>query len=163
VLCLMAVVAAGLPSPSAGQEDSSRVLLEGVKSVHVQVDRRIGGGMDGNQLQGGIEQQLRDAGVTVLSAEEYGKFRMSKGYPFARLDVTANSEEVKTGAGSFSVTQIAVVARQKVMLDRNARVKIMAETWERRMAAIDAGPETIRQQIFQWVDEFISDLNAANP
>jgi hypothetical protein len=149
-------------APDAPAADYQRDLLDGVKSVHVQVDRRIEGGIDGDQLQEEIERRVADAGIRVLSSEEYGKFRMSKGYPFARLDVSVRADDLETGAGAFTLYQIAVVARQKVMLDRNARIKIMAETWERRVMAVDAGAEAITQQIMEGVDGFVADLQSAN-
>jgi hypothetical protein len=148
--------------PSVPAAETGRSLLEGVKSVHVQVDRRIEGGIDGDRLQEEIERRVADAGIRVLTSEEYGKFRMSKGYPFARLDVTVRADDIETGAGAFTLYQIAVVARQKVMLDRNARIKIMAETWERRVLAVDAGAEAIKRQIMDGVDGFVADLQSAN-
>jgi hypothetical protein len=147
---------------SAPAADYNRSLLSGVKSIHVQVDRRIGGGIDGDELQEEIMRQVADAGIRVLSSEEYGKFRMSKGYPFARLDITVASDDLEAGGAAFTLNRIAVVARQKVMLERNARIRIMADTWEQRIMAADAGVETIKQEIVKAVDMFISDLQSAN-
>ncbi|MBW1786025.1 MAG: hypothetical protein JRK53_05310 [Deltaproteobacteria bacterium] len=160
--CILPLLMVCVLAPSAPAADYNRNLLAGVKSVHVQVDRGIEGGIDGDRLQEEIERQVADAGIRVLSSEEYGKFRMSKGYPFARLDITVQSDELGTGAGAFTLYRIAVVARQKVMLERKARIKIMAETWERRIMAVDAGAETIKRQIMEAVDRFISDLQSAN-
>lgn len=156
------VLMAGWAATMASAQEDARELLDGIQSVHVQVARALPWGIDSDELQGEVERALADARVKVLSAEEYARFRVSKGYPFARLDVTVAAEEIKTGGGALTLYRIEVRVRQKVMLDRNAKVKLMADTWERRAFAVDAGPEGIKRQITAFVEDFISDLNAAN-
>jgi hypothetical protein len=162
VVFIFALWITGSRGTMASAQEYSRELLDGIQSVHVQVARSIPGGLDSDELQGEIERALGDARIKVLSADEYGKFRMSKGYPFARLDVTIAEDTVKAGGGPLTLYRIEVRVRQKVMLDRNATIKLMADTWERRAFAVNAGPEEIKGQISAFVEEFLSDLKAAN-
>jgi hypothetical protein len=145
--------------------ENSRAMFQGLKSVYVHVNpidsKTEQKGVVASQLRKETEQQLRKAGIEVLSQEEFNRYNVSLKYPLARLSLSVSMEEIFTEDTALDVSSISVEVQQAVFLGRNARVSMFATTWERNQISF-GGSSEVRSEVRSFVGEFISAYTAAN-
>lgn len=145
----------------------SHAVFSGLKSVYVQVDpinpKTEQKGIASAQLRKDTEQQLKKAGIKVLSEEEYNRLKISATYPLARLDLSVTIDEIQIENVSFNVNNIVVGVRQAAFLGRKPAISMFATTWERREIDFSDSSAAIQQKVRAYVGEFIAAYLAANP
>ena len=114
-------------------------------------------GLTQSQLQAEVEQQLKTAGIRVLTQEEWKK---TPGAPYLYVNVAA----LKKNYGLYAYA-IEVCLNQLVLLIRDQQTQEFAETWETREVGT-VGKErlaTVRKSVAAHVAVFIRDYFAVNP
>jgi hypothetical protein len=146
--------------------DDSRVMFQGLKSVYVQVNpidfNTEQKGIVPSQLREETEQQLKKAGIEVLSDEEFNRFKMSLKYPLARLVLSVSINEIPTEDTALDISNITVEVQQAAQLGRNATISMFATTWERNQISF-GGYAEVQEKIRAFVTEFITAYTSANP
>ena len=146
--------------------DNSRAMFQGLSSVYVQVkpldSKTEQRGVVASQLRKETEQQLKKAGIQVLSDEEFNRLKISLKYPLARLMLSVSMDEIFTEDAALDVSNITVEVQQAVFLGRNARVSMFATTWERNQISFGDSTE-VQGKMRAFVAEFISAYTSANP
>jgi hypothetical protein len=141
-------------------------MFRGLKSIYVNVNaidpKTKEKGITASKLRKDTEQQLKKAGIDVLSDEEFNRFKISLKYPLARLTLSVSMEEILADDTAFDVSHITVEVQQAVFLGRNARISMFATTWERNQISFGGSAE-VQEKIRLFVAEFISAYTAANP
>ncbi|HXG18801.1 MAG TPA: hypothetical protein VNN62_06985 [Methylomirabilota bacterium] len=114
-------------------------------------------GLTQHQLQIDVEQQLRTAGIRVLTHDEW---RQTPGSPYLYVNVAA----LKKNYGLYAYS-IEVCLNQVVTLLRNQHIQEFAETWETREVGTVGQDRlsTVRESVAAHVNTFIRDYRAVNP
>jgi hypothetical protein len=114
-------------------------------------------GLKQGQLLTEVEQQLKEAGIRVLTQEEW---KATPGAPYLYVNVAA----LKKSYGLYAYA-IEVCLNQVVTLVRDQHVQEFAETWETREVGTvgKAQLSTIRNSVAAHVAVFIRDYYAVNP
>jgi hypothetical protein len=146
--------------------DDSHTMFQGLKSVYVQVNpintKTQGKGIVASQLREETEQQLKNAGIQVLSDEEFNRFKISLKYPLARIVLSVSIEEIPTESTTLDVSNITVEVQQAAFLGRKATISMFATTWERNQI-IFGGSGQVQGKIRAFIAEFITAYTGANP
>lgn len=154
-----------MPFISIAAQDSP-TMFQGLKSVYVQVNpidsKTEQKGISAGRLRKYTEQQLINAGIQVLSDEEFDKFKISLKYPLARLMLSVSMEEIFIEDAALNVSNITVEVQQAVQLGRKATISMFATTWERNQIMFGGSAE-VQGKIRAFVAEFISAYTSANP
>ena len=114
-------------------------------------------GLTQHQLLTEVEQQLKNAGIRVLTQE---KWRKTPGAPYLYVNVAA----LKKSYGLYAYA-IEVCLNQLVMLIRDQQTQEFAETWETREVGTVGKKQlsTVRNSVAAHVAVFIRDYFAVNP
>ena len=114
-------------------------------------------GLTQQQLLTEVEQQLKNAGIRVLTQEEW---RKTPGAPYLYVNVAA----LKKSYGLYAYA-IEVCLNQLVMLIRDQQTQEFAETWETREVGTVGKKQlsTVRNSVAAHVAVFIRDYFAVNP
>ena len=143
----------------AADEELSRATLCGLKGVYVAVedlDPEIErDGLTRDQIYSDVESKLRQAGIKVLSEEEW---KLEKGSPY--LYVNAHIMKVMNGVYIFNITTEFI---QEVHLVRNSDIKAPAAIWSAETLGISDHVRDIRDPARERVDKFISAYLSVNP
>lgn len=146
--------------------EGSHAMFQGLKSVYVYVNpidpKTEQKGIVASQLRKETEQQLKKAGIEVLSDEEFNRFKMSLKYPLARLTLSVSMDEILTEDTALDISNITVEVQQAVFLGRKATISMFATTWERNQISFGGSAE-VQGKMRAFVTEFISAYTAANP
>jgi len=147
----------------ASDTDMDRATLRGIKAVKVIVDpappESERAGLDRDHLHARIEQNLRDAGITIDGdATE-----------FVGLNITS-VRGVKTNAFSLKSSPLSLMiglgVYQVVTLSRDKTSKTVAETWSQQRvmsAAPKAAAEAVSSAVDELADEFVKAYRSVNP
>jgi len=164
VLAALTILFATGVSPLVGQEDdeASRATLVGLPGVDVVVeqiaDDAQGDGLDTLQVRTDVEVKLRQAGIRVLSKEEW---LSTAGRPY--LYVNIQTVKNKQSVYAFSAR---VELRQSVTLVRQPSLRQLLTTWSTPGYIGTAGSQklaTLRDDVRDLTDQFINAYLAANP
>lgn len=143
----------------AADEEVSRATLGGLKGVYVAVeelDPEIErDGLTKNQIQTDVELKLLQAGIKVLSKEQW---KREKGSPY--LYVNAHIMKVMSGVYIFNITTEFI---QEVRLVRNSNIKAPAAIWSAETLGISDHVRDIRDPARERVDKFINAYLSVNP
>ena len=114
-------------------------------------------GLTQSQLLAEVEQQLKDAGIHILTQEEW---KTTPGAPYLYVNVAA----LKKSYGLYAYA-IEVCLNQVVTLIRDQKLQEFAETWETREVGTvgKAQLPTVRNSVAAHVAVFIRDYYAVNP
>ena len=114
-------------------------------------------GLTQNKLQAEVEQQLKTAGIRVLTQEEWKK---TPGAPYLYVNVAA----LKKSYGLYAYA-IEVCLNQLVLLIRDHQTQEFAETWETREVGTVGKKQlpSVRNSVAAHVAIFIRDYFAVNP
>lgn len=152
----------GLPGPESWALDteSARATLKGLSGVRVLIDLTPDAeraGLTMVQLQTDVELRLRQAGIAVLTKEEW---HSSPGQPWLWVQVTT----LRTATG-LSAYHIGVELNQNVFLERNSSPSD-ASTWSTAGITGIVGAAkfpTLRDDVKDEVDRFINAYLSVNP
>jgi hypothetical protein len=159
LLVLALVVMAGVAA--ALDIEDSRQLLKGLKGVHVVVEELKAdveqSGLTKTAIQADVELQLRQAGIPVLSLDEYLK---TPGHPYLHINLSGSLRDV------LYVYSFRVELRQVVRLYRDLSIFCYGiPTWG--VGSVGrVGQENmprVRDYIKDDVDKFISAYLSVNP
>jgi hypothetical protein len=143
----------------AADEELSRATLRGLKGVYVAVedlDPEIErDGLTRDQIHSDVELKLQQAGIKVLSKEEW---KREKGSPY--LYVNAHIMKVMNGVYIFNITTEFI---QEVRLVRNSDIKAPAAIWSAETLGISDHVRDVRDPARDRVDKFISAYLSVNP
>ena len=150
----------------AAHSESPKAVLNGIKAVYVSVKPienpgALGEGMDETQIKALVEQQLRKAGISLLSQEEYDRYKMTLRSPIANLEIRITVHELE--AMDDAVVDLSVRLMQVALLGRKAIVQFNAPTWEGREIGVGNNPNFIEEALQKNVNFFIEDYFSANP
>jgi hypothetical protein len=140
--------------------------LEGLKDIRIRIRLSMDSGSKGLELTPDLlerdtEELLRDAGLKVVSQDEFQRLLPSRGYPVGTLDL--DSRIFKPGEAGFYVFYLNIKARQPAFLSRKPVIKFLVPTWETtNIGAIDT-PSAVREMVKEGVKSFIRDFKGENP
>jgi hypothetical protein len=141
-------------------------ILGGVKGIYILVEpfgpETEEKGIAPAQVLKATEQQLRKAGIKVLSEKEYSNFRLTGSYPMARLDISISIDEMEVADTPLRVNFIVVKARQQAFLGRKPSIRFFATTWQRQEINYSSDVADVHETLREIVNEFISAYDAAN-
>ncbi len=115
-------------------------------------------GLAQSTLRTDVELKLRQAGMRVLSKDEW---LAATGFPNLYLNV--NTLKDRMGTYAFCID---LVLKQEVRLTRNPAITFRGITWEAAGVVGTVGPENlhrVRDHVRDRVDKFINAYLAANP
>ena len=143
----------------------SRRTLTGLQGVHVTVDSDYTNQnlFDTNQVKTDVEVKLRDAGINILSKEQ---FLRANGWPL--LLVTA-SVLPSQSEGSFIMIVKSLELYEQISLERSPDVTLYLATWGdfsgkvSRKIGLSATARAARQEIRSLVEHFADDYFFVNP
>lgn len=140
--------------------------LNGIKNIYVSVRPIenpivIEAGMDESQLKILAEQQLRKAGIPLLSQEEYDRYKMTLNYPLANLEIRVTVHELE--GMDAAAADLTVRVMQVAFLARKPTVQINAPSWESREIGVGRDRDFLEGALEKNVNLFIHDYFSANP
>jgi hypothetical protein len=147
------------PTASAHMPAKARETLRGLPGVAVVIEplhpTTERDGLTQSQLQAGVERQLKNAGICVLTQEEWKK---TPGAPYLYVNVAALKNY-----GLYAYA-IEVCLNQLVMLMRDQQTQEFAETWETREVGTEGERQlpTVRNSVAAHVAVFIRDYLTVN-
>lgn len=160
-MVLLGLLMAGITT--AGDDQLDRRTLKGLKGVYVLIEnldddaQRFG--LSRHVIQIDVEVKLRLAGIPVLARDETLK---SPGSPHLYV----NAQVMKLLAQAY-VACLTVELRQAVVLHRNPAISAISSTWAveslHTMRTWPNGPQHLRDQIKDRVDQFINAWLSVNP
>jgi hypothetical protein len=168
VLSIVALLILASTSPISLAADGQPFgpILGGLKGVYLKVEpfspEAEEKGIATVQVRKTTEQQLRKAGIKVLSEKEYNNFRLTGTYPMARLDISVSIDEIEVADTPLSVNFIVVKARQQAFLGRKPSIRFFATTWQRQEINYSSDVADVSEALREIVNEFISAYDAAN-
>lgn len=143
------------------QAPSEREPLRGLTGVYVVAedlpDLMAQKGITKGRLQAIVEERLKAGGVVVLTREAWLN---TAGTPLLYLNVNINAAK---GQGLLACS-IGLTLAQRATLERDPGIRTLARTWQTGRVGLLAESDVpgIQDQILALVDQFISDLKAAN-
>ena len=164
VLAALALLSASVLSPLVGQghDEASRATLVGLTGVYVLVenipDEAQRDGLDTTQIRTDVELKLRQAGITVLTRQEW---LSTAAAPYLYVNVQAIKSRANVYAFSANVELL-----QRVTLVRNPAMSIPATTWSATGIIGGVGSQkvgSVREHVRDRTDQFINAYLAANP
>ncbi len=164
VLAPLALLSASVLSPLVAQGDNegTRATLAGLTGVYVLVehipDEAQRDGLDTTQIRTDVELKLRQAGITVLTQQEW---LSTAAAPYLYVNVQA----IKNSAGIYAFT-VDVELRQRVTLIQNPSMRVLAPTWSATGIIGTVGSQkigSVREDVRDLTDQFINAYLAANP
>lgn len=150
-----------IPPVFAQDDEFTRPMLRGLQGIHVIVEQinpeveRIG--LTRSELQAKTEQQIRRAGIKVLSKEEQ---ILEKGRPY--LYVYLHIIKFGTRITRY-LFYIQVQLNQDVYLVRDPTIWGPAVTWSTGGTGIDFDLDNVRSIVKKKVDDFINTFLIMNP
>ena len=168
LLRLLPIVIAAVVTPGALRaQDYDAASLAGLPGVFVSVHasgRDLPDGLSDELLVSGIERDLRQAGVPVLTEDE---LRQAPGAPVLQVSVVTVLASNASGAplGFGYAIQVEVV--QNVVLERETRVRHVAgTTWRRPLtvavASVDGAARAVDHDVRAEVAQFAEAYRGAN-
>ncbi|MFQ5989008.1 MAG: hypothetical protein ACE5K9_03735 [Candidatus Methylomirabilales bacterium] len=156
------LVSLGLAATARGIKEEDREILAGISGIQVLVDEKIGteaerAGLTWEVLQKDVELRLRQAGVRVMTMKES---LLVPGTPFLYLNVTTRENP---GRHTF---HLKLELMEKVRVERSPSLILYGRTWNGRGRLVTVGTGnlgSVRENVREMVDEFISEYLAANP
>ena len=164
LVTLLALVLSA-PTSALGEPNPG---LEGITSIYVQVLPHDGPRdhqkeMEGYRLRYEVERLLSQAGMKILSEEEFQKFLPSRGYPLALVELRTKTVPVPVKDLDVMVFTVTLKLRQSVMLARKPIVKVLAPTWELSDTGAAKGLATVKERAMTAVAGLVRDLQSSNP
>ena len=119
-------------------------------------------GLTSERIKAGIEQQLQDAGIGMLSEKEFNRLRRSQNYPLCRLELFAHAVEIQDKG--VMVFNIVLQVQQVAFLARNPAIRIYAPSWQKGELSYSYGTsvDSVPKVVKTLVDKFIKAFLAAN-
>jgi len=158
----------GLPGSLAQvfAQDVATESLFGLKAVRVEVkpmegsDERVQE-IDLAQVLAQTEEQMTEAGLTILPEDEYLRLRRSFGYPLGLVEVLVGVFPIQDSdllmyAGHVRLNQVVYMARRPVL-------KFLAPTWEVRGFGATKDLPSLRERIKGTVARLVQDYQSAGP
>src|SRR2546425_8239420 len=164
VLAVLALLSATAVSPLVGQGDNeyTRKTLAGLTGVYVSVenipDEAQHDGLDTTRIRTDVELRLRQAGITVLTRQEW---LSTAAAPYLYVNV-----QVIKNPANFYAYSADVELRQRVTLVHNPATSILAATWSATGIIGTVGSRrvgSLRENVRDLTDRFINAYLAANP
>ena len=162
---MIVIVVVALVAPAIGQGDpSADETLRGLTGVNVLVEdlpvepaaEQVG--LTPATLRSDIETQLREAGIHVLTDDEW---QAAPGRPWLFIRVRI----IRPDATSAYTYVIALELMQRTMLTREPSLETDAMTWTTGAIGTGGGPTLtmVRERLHAEVDTFIRAYRAVNP
>ena len=160
------ILTISLPPGFAADNENLTVSLIGIKHIYVNVKPISNpivteAGIDASSIKELAEQQLRKAGVQLLSQEEYDRYKMTLRYPLAVLELRLTVHEI-TGMDA-ALAELRARVMQVAFLSRRPIVQINAPSWEVQEIGIVRDPSFLEDALNRSLDQFIDDYFSANP
>lgn len=161
---IIILVICALLSTTTFAESERPPAFTGLKSVYVDaplLDPEVEeGGMNSRQLKKDLERRLKSAGIQVLSDDAYNRFKFSKGYPMARLNISISYGKMTSEGLDFYA--LTVQAMQQVFLAHKTSIKMWTPTWEVKKMIVGSSPADIQPHITEAVGLFVKDYLSEN-
>jgi hypothetical protein len=157
----------GLPSVVTSEAsiglDLGRQSLRGLEGVHIIV-RNLPAeieskGLTKESLQKDVESKLNQAKIKVLSAREA---LFTEGAPSLDLDVKISELRHPSEKISGYIYSIGVTLAQAVILGRDPKIALHADTWKLEDYGQASKLDEIRAKIKDMIDRFVISYQAAN-
>jgi hypothetical protein len=157
----------GLPSVASSAEpiglDLGRESLRGLEGVYIIVMKLPAEieskGLTRKSLQEDVESKLKQAKIKVLSVKEA---LFTEGVPSLDLDVKISDLRHPSEKCSGYVYTIAVRLAQGVILSRDSKIVLQADTWKVEDYGQALKLDEIRSKVKNMIDTFVSSYQAAN-
>ena len=164
VLAVLALLSATVVSRLVGQGDneSTRKTLAGLTGLYVSVqripDEMQRDGLDTTQILTDVELKLRQAGITVLTRQEW---LSTAAAPYLYVNV-----QVLKNPAKFYVFSANVELGQRATLVHDPSMSVLATTWSATGTIGTVGSQkvgSVREDVRDLTDQFINAYLAANP
>ena len=164
VLAALSLLSVGVVSSLVGQGDDeiTRKTLAGLTGIYVSVehisDEAQRDGLDTTQIRTDVELKLRQAGIAVLTQQEW---LSTAAAPYLYVNVQA----IKNPANVYAFSA-DVELRQRVTLVGNPSMSLLATTWSATGMIGTVGSQKValvREDVRDLTDRFINAYLAANP
>src|SRR3989441_6312408 len=164
VLAALTLLSAAMVSPLVGQGDDeyTRKTLAGLTGLFVSVehiaDEVQRDGLDTTQIRTDVELKLRQAGISVLTHEEW---LSTAAAPYLYVNV-----QVFKNPANFYAYSANVELRQRVTLVHSPSTSALATTWSAHGTIGTVGSQkvgSVREDVRDLTDQFINAYLAANP
>ena len=164
VLAALTLLSTTVVSPLVGQGDdeTSRATLAGLTGVYVLVeqisDEAQRDGLDTTQIRTDVELKLRQAGITVLTRQEW---LSTAAAPYLYVNV-----QVLKNPAKFYVFSANVELGQRATLVHDPSMSVLATTWSATGTIGTVGSQkvgSVREDVRDLTDQFINAYLAANP
>ncbi|MDY6990952.1 MAG: hypothetical protein SWQ30_23160 [Thermodesulfobacteriota bacterium] len=143
--------------------DIGRESLRGLQGVHIIVRKLPASieskGLTRKHLQEDVESKLNESKIKVLSAKEA---LFTEGAPSVDLDVKISELRPASEKASGYAYTIAVRLSQGVILSRDPKILLHADTWKVEDFGQAVKLDEIRSRIKEMIDRFVSSYKAAN-
>jgi hypothetical protein len=108
------------------------------------------------QIQSDVEQRLKNAGIRILSADE---FKQTPGCPMLYVNINTHENEKY-----WFAYDIRVELRQVVFLEANPQIRSLTGTWTMNITGVAniGNLDLIRKDVGALTDRFIQALAAVN-
>jgi len=162
IVLLLGPIEAGVFAIEDNEPDG--YTLEGIRNIYVrvamdpEVEKR---GLRADQLKKDTEQQLREAGIKIMTEENFSRLKGSVRYPLAGLDVIITLIDIQEM--ELDIYDIVVKIRQVVFLARRPVIKIFAPTWKEHAVFQSESLGLIREKLKESVDKFLAAYLSVNP
>jgi hypothetical protein len=154
------------PVPCLFAQKQAEGALEGLKDIRIRIRLVLDSASKGSELtpdmlERDAEEVLRDAGLKVVSQDEFQRLLPSRGYPVGTLDL--DSRIFKPGEAGFYVFYLNIKVRQPAFLSRKPVIKLLVPTWETTDVGTIDTPAALRDTAKAAVMSFIRDFKGENP
>jgi hypothetical protein len=141
--------------------EQTRTALRGLSGVYVMPENpleedALRGGLSQDAIRTDVEQQLRRAGIRILSREEW---EQTPGKPYLQVWPRV----LKGGVLGGYIYYITVEFKQHVSLVRSSDIKVFGATWSTEHMGYTPDLKDIRERMKERVDKFIDAYLSVNP
>lgn len=141
-------------------------LLSGLTTVCLRVQYSDDSGMkatgtESNQLISDTEPQLTDAGLKLVSKDEFERLVSSRGYPIGLLDLQVTTNKIS--GVDFKIYYVSLKLQQLCYVARKPVLRFMGSTWDITDAGTADDFNAVKKRVKEAVDRFVSDYKSENP
>lgn len=164
-MALVLLLLGSLSSSAFGQK-AAEDILAGLTTAHIRIFYSEDGslketGQERNQLAAGLEQQLADTGLKLVSRDEFDRLVSSRGYPIGLLDLEVRTNQIS--GVDFKMYYISLKLQQVSYVARKPVLRFLASTWDITDVGTADDFKAVKRRVKEAVDRFVTDFRGENP
>jgi len=156
----------GSPASTVFGQKAAQEILAGLTTAHVRILYFEDGsaresGQERNQLASDLERALADAGLKLVSRDEFERLVSSRGYPIGLLDLEVRTNKIS--GVDFKIYFVSLKLQQLCYVARKPVLRFMASTWDGTDAGTADDFNAVKTRVKEVVNRFVSDYKSENP